>query len=98
MWRRIGAWLRAGGTWERPETAVLRGIDGRLDDLIGFLGTRPFFYSNHMSMADLGVYGFLFTLTRDAIPGSKGLLISRTALLEFMRRVEHATEPDGEPA
>ncbi len=91
MWRRVLAWLRAGGTWERPETAVLRGIADRLDDLIGFLGTRSFFYSNQVSMADLGVYAMLYSLSLETIPGSKALLINRTPLLDFMRRVESAT-------
>jgi len=93
-WRRLVAWLRAGGTWERPETAVLRGIGDRLDDLIGFLGTRPFFYSNLVSMADLGVYSMLYSLSLEVIPGSKQLLMSRAPLLDFMRRVESATGDD----
>ena len=36
--RRLGAWLRAGGTWERPETALLRQVADRMDDLVNFLG------------------------------------------------------------
>jgi glutathione S-transferase len=95
-WRRLLAWLRAGGTWERPETAVLRGIGDRLDDLIGFLGTRPFFYSNHVSMADLGVYSMLYSLSLETIPGSRQLVTNRAALLDFMRRVEAATDDAAE--
>jgi len=89
--RRFYAWLRAGGTWERPETAVLRGIGDRLDDLIGFLGTRPFFYSNQVSMADLSVYAMLYSLALDTIPGTKALVTNRAPLLGFMQRVESAT-------
>ena len=96
--RRFGAWLRAGGTWERPETAVLRGVGDRLDDLLGFLGTRSFFYSNDVSMADLGVYSMLYTLSMDVIPGSPRLLADRPALAEFMRRVEAATGGAAEKA
>lgn len=91
MWRRLNAWLRAGGTWERPETAVLRGIGDRLDDLIGFLGTRPFFYSNQVSMADLAVYAMLYSLSLETIPGSKTLVLKRAPLLDFMRRIEGVT-------
>jgi len=91
IWRRFLAWLRAGGTWERPETAVLRGIAARLDDLIGFLGTRSFFYSNQVSMADLSVYAMLYSLSLETIPGSKALILNRPPLLDFMRRVESAT-------
>jgi glutathione S-transferase len=93
--RRALAWLRAGGTWERPETAILRGIGDRLDDLLGFLGTRPFFYSNRVSMADLGVYAMLYAMGLETIPGSRKLVTDRPPLIEFMRRVEAAT---GDPA
>jgi glutathione S-transferase len=89
--RRFLAWLRAGGTWERPETAILRGIGDRLDDLIGFLGARPFFYANRVSMADLGVYAMLYSMSLETIPGSKKLVMDRVPLVDFMRRVEAAT-------
>jgi len=89
--RRVAAWLRAGGTWERPETAILRGIDDRLGDLVNFLGTRSFFYSDMLSMADLAVYGMLYTMGLGAIPGAASLINSRPTLLELMRRVEEQT-------
>lgn len=90
--RPVFAWFRSGGTWERPETALLRGLGDRLDDLVNFLGARPFFHSERVSMADLAVYGVLFTIGRDVIPGAAGLLAQRPALLEFMRRLERHTE------
>jgi glutathione S-transferase len=89
--RRSLAWLRAGGTWERPQTALLRGLDDRLGDLVNFLGARRFFYSDRLSMADLAVYGMLNVLRIDGIPGAAPLLPRRPALLDFMRRVEEAT-------
>ncbi len=94
--RRFGAWLRAGGTWERPITGLLREIGQRLDDLVNFLGARPFFYSNRLSMADLGVYAMLFTMRNGSIPGSQQLLAQRPTLVAFMARVEEAT--DGAPS
>jgi len=95
--RRAGAWLRAGGTWERPETGVIRGIADRLDDLLGFLGTRPFFYSDRVSMADLGVYAMLYSLSLGSIPGSQKIVLNRPPLVDFMRRVETATGSEPEP-
>jgi glutathione S-transferase len=89
--RRLGAWLRAGGTWERPETAILRGLGLRLDDLTKFLGARAFFYSERLSMGDLAVYAMLFTMRNDAIPGSSLLVAQRPALVGFMARVEEVT-------
>lgn len=89
--RRVLAWLRAGGTWERPQTAILRGVEDRMTDLTNLLGSRRFFYADRVSIADLAVYGMLSTLSLDAIPGSAGLLGRRPMLVEFMRRVEEET-------
>ncbi len=83
--------MRAGGTWERPETAILRNFDDRLSDLVNFLGSRRFFYSDALSMADLAVYGMLYTMHEGAPPGAGPLITSRPTLLEFMRRLEEAT-------
>lgn len=88
--RRFAAWLRAGGTWERPITGLLRELGLRMDDLVNFLGARPFFYSDSLSMADLGVYAMLFTMRNEAIPGASRLLRERPSLVAFMGRVEEA--------
>jgi len=90
--RRFRAWLKAGGTWERPITGLQRELGARMDDLVNFLGARPFFYSDKLSMADLGVYAMLFTMRRDSIPGSSRLLAERPTLVAFMTRVEEATD------
>ena len=89
--RRFGAWLRAGGTWERPQTGLLREVGQRMDDLVNFLGARPFFYAHQLSMADLSVYSMLYTMRADAIPGSAMQLVQRPALVSFMLRVEELT-------
>jgi glutathione S-transferase len=89
--RNLWHWLRAGGTWERPEISIVRELGSRLDDLIGFLGTREFFYSDTPSMADLSVYSMLIVMRADFIPGSAKLLEPRGVLREFMERVEAAT-------
>ena len=89
--RRLRAWLKAGGTWERPITGLQRELGLRMDDLVNFLGARPFFYSERLSMADLGVYAMLFTMRRDSIPGSARLLAERPTLVAFIARVEEAT-------
>ena len=97
--RRLGEWLRAGGTWERPLTGLLRELGLRLDDLVKFLGGRPFFYSESLSMADLGVYSMLFTIRNDSIEGASKLLGARPSLVAFMARVEDATrDSDSERA
>ena len=90
--RRFRAWLKAGGTWERPITGLQRELGLRMDDLVNFLGARPFFYSDRLSVADLGVYAMFFTMRRDAIPGTARLLAARPTLMAFMTRVEEATD------
>ena len=95
--RRLGAWLKAGGTWERPITGLLRDLGARMDDLVNFLGSRPFFYSDRLSVADLGVYAMMFTMRRDSIPGSSRLLAERPTLVAFMARVEEATGGAAQP-
>jgi len=90
--RRLRAWLKAGGTWERPITGLQRELGARMDDLVNFLGSRPFFYSDRLSIADLGVYAMMFTMRRDSIPGSARLLAERPTLVAFMTRVEEATD------
>jgi glutathione S-transferase len=90
--RRLRAWLKAGGTWERPITGLQRELGQRMDDLVNFLGARPFFYADRLSMADLSVFAMLFFMRRDAIPGSARLLAERPSLVAFMARVEEATE------
>jgi glutathione S-transferase len=62
----------------------------RLDDLVNFLGRRPFFYSDQVGRADLAVYSFLHS-----IPGTAGPLVaaaveSRQGLVDLMARVEAA--------
>jgi len=90
-WRWVAAWLRAGGTWERPVTGLLRELGDRLDDLVNFLGARPFFYADRLSMADLGVYAMLNTMRGDFMPGSASTLARRPTLMALMSRVETAT-------
>ncbi len=89
--RRLLAWIRAAGTWERPLTGLHRELGDRLDDLVNFLGARPFFYADQLSMADLAVYSMLFVMRNDAIPGGSVVLSRRPTLVEFMLRVEAAT-------
>lgn len=89
--RRAAAWLAAGGSWERPHTAILRGIDDRLGDLNNFLGSRRFFYADEPSMADFAVHAMLLTMKAQAIEGTGPLLSKQPTLLAYMDRVEAAT-------
>ena len=94
-----GAWTRLRrrlggappGARTRAQTELVRGLEDRLNDLVNFLGSRQYFYSDRVSMADLTVHAMLVTLRSDGIPGSAQLLADRKSLVEFMRRVEAET-------
>ena len=58
---------------------------------MNLLGTRPFFYADRPSMADLAVYGMLRSVERGTMPGSTQQLLSRPGLIAYMRRVEAET-------
>lgn len=66
-------------------------FENRLDDLEGFLGARPFFYSNAISRADLSVYALLSVLYRDVYDGARALLAARPRLLAHTERVLEET-------
>lgn len=93
VWARL--WRRFGGGVDEPrrraQAEVVRGLEDRLNDLVNFLGSRRYFYSDRVGMADLTVHAMLVTLRRDRITGSARLLADRTTLVEFMRRVEAET-------
>jgi len=62
----------------------------RLDDLVNFLGRRPFFYSDRVSRADLAIYSFLLNMPSVAGPAVAAAVESRQALVDLMARVEAA--------
>jgi glutathione S-transferase len=62
----------------------------RLDDLVNFLGRRPFFYSDQVSRADLAVYSFLHNIPGTAGPVVAAAVEARRPLVELMARVEAA--------
>ena len=80
---------RAGG--RRQIEDLLGRLRDRMDDLVNFLGARPFFYAERLSRADLSVYAMLHTLRLDAIPGAALVLGQRPPLVAFMMRVEEKT-------
>jgi glutathione S-transferase len=63
-------------------------FERRLDDLIGFLGARPFFHADRPSRADLTVVAFLRSLDTGHIPGGHRMLSARPALRALMDRVD----------
>src|SRR5262245_59695202 len=93
VWSRLRRHFGAGPdeARRRAQTELVRGLADRLGDLVNFLGARPFFHSDEVSLADLTVHAMLLTLRGDVIPGSARLLAERPTLVGFMRRVEALT-------
>jgi glutathione S-transferase len=98
---RIGELARLGILSRMREVVAERGaalgsfdkeFERRLDDLVGFLGGRSFFYADQMSRADLTVAAFLGSLTTGHIPGGRRMIDERPILRALMDRVEHTIE------
>jgi glutathione S-transferase len=63
----------------------------RLDDLVAFLGERPYFYADRLSRADLTVFSSVAGMAADLYPGGRDLLEERPRLLAHHDRVDQAT-------
>jgi glutathione S-transferase len=63
----------------------------RLDDLVGFLGARPFFHADRPSRADLTATAFLASLEAGSVPAGPRLLAERPSLVALMARVREVT-------
>jgi glutathione S-transferase len=70
------------------ELEVIAEIELRLDDLVGFLGSRPFFYSDEPSVADLAVYAMLRVLRDGPVPRTPAAIAARPSLVGFLERIE----------
>jgi glutathione S-transferase len=92
--RALGS-AEAGST--RDPAALVSELGRRLDDLVGFLGDRPYFYAYGPGMADLAVYAGFHAVWSGSWETARGELARRPALLGFMERIENETGPRYEP-
>lgn len=72
---------------DQRELEVIGEIEDRLSDLVGFLGTRPYFHAEAPSIADLSIYSFLVVLRGGAIPGCDEAIAERPTLMAFVERM-----------
>ena len=63
----------------------------RIGDLANFLGTRPFFYADRISRADLAVYSFLGLRTLGSVPESSAAVTAHRGLVDWLSRVAEET-------
>jgi glutathione S-transferase len=66
-------------------------FERRLDDMVSFLGARPFFHADRPSRADLTAAAFLGSLEAGSVPGGQRLLRARPPLVALRDRVRAAT-------
>jgi len=75
---------------EARELEVVGEIVQRLDDLVTFLGERPYFHGELPSIADVSVYGMLRVLADGPIPLPTDAIASRAPLAAYVERLEAA--------
>jgi len=69
------------------EQEIMLEIASRLDDLVGLLGGREYFYGERPSVADISVYGMCLIMREGPMPGSAEMLSQRASLVEHARRI-----------
>ncbi len=69
------------------ELEVIREVQDRMDDLVGFLRDRPFFHSDEPSIADVAVYSMMVVLESGPIPGCRDAIAARPTLAAFVDRM-----------
>lgn len=70
------------------ELVVIHEMHDRMNDLVGFLGDRPFFHGEAPSVADLSIYAMLRVLRDGPMPGSAEAIAERPSLAAFLERMD----------
>ena len=81
----------ADGETTQPARGMADEFAQRLDDLVNFLGDRPFFYSDTPSRADFAVYSFLASVAEAVGPEVAREVTERRSLDAYLQRVEQVT-------
>jgi len=89
---RLGLSAREIAT-SRSDVAMGQEFETRLDDLVNFLGGRPFFYAERIGRADLAVHGFLTSEPVRTVRSVSAAVSARRSLVEHVARVEAAVAP-----
>lgn len=92
----VASWQLGSMPWTQglgrlPYDVLLGETGRRLDDLVVLLGRHPFFYADHLSAADLAIYGQFHMGLSGPTPEFAALLSERPALADHIKRVEDAT-------
>jgi len=71
--------------------SILGELESRMDDLVGFLGRRDYFFADELSAADLAVFGMLLVMRNGPMPRTASMLDARPTLVEHLRRLSKLT-------
>jgi len=89
---RLGLSAREIAT-SRSDVAMGQEFETRLDDLVNFLGGRPYFYGERIGRADLAVHSFLTSDPVRTLRSVSAAVSGRRPLVDHVARVEAAVAP-----
>lgn len=92
--RRVSAQAHAQGLARLPLDVLVTELAARLDEVLVWLGARPFLFAERPSAADLAIFGQLWMLRSGPTPQATELIDARPALRAYYDRIDAATRPD----
>lgn len=95
--RQIKGQAFAQGLVRLPLDVLSDELGRRLDELVVWLGDRPFFFADRPSGADLALFGQCTTIASGPTPQAEALVSARPALVAWRRRVDEATAASRAP-
>ena len=93
--RNIRGQALAQGLARLPLETVVDELGRRFDELLMWLGDRPYFFSDRPSVADLAIFGQLNMLQSGPTPQAERLIAQRPKLADYFLRLDAATAQQG---
>src|SRR5207244_13533371 len=81
----------AQGLARRPLGTVVDALGRRVDELLVWLGDRPYFFADRPSVADLALFGQLNVLQSGPTPQAERLVAERPRLADYFLHVDATT-------
>lgn len=91
--QQIGGAARAQGLARLPMADLERELGRRFDEILVWLGDKPYLFSDTVGIADIALFGQMTTLCSGPTPQGARLLDQREALRTYYDRVDRTTAP-----
>jgi glutathione S-transferase len=91
MRRTVSRQVAAQGAGRLSQAILAREFGGKLEDLVGVLGDRAYFFGDTPSVADVALFGQLTFADVGVSPETRDEVQKRPPLVEYMKRVAQAT-------